>query len=208
MTEPGSPRDKTDNNDITESGLRAVEPGSPQRGTCATSRYPHLRSPSCHDWKPSEAVPQSEPAREWNPEVEEYRKLLMERYSDRCSMEQIASAAYILAGAGLSTQSEATSHVYRARCQNPCILDGATLLGMFVYDPTNGPVRFERAIDSKERAQGTSEDERALAAAIVEIVFNELDRDCNWLTGEDHAIGLVQKRLMQARASSLPKESK
>lgn len=109
--------------------------------------------------------------------------------------------------AGLSTQSEATSHVYRARCQNPCILDGAKLLGTFVYDPTNGPVRFERAIDSKERAQGTSEDERALAAAIVEIVFNELDRDCNWLTGEDHAIGLVQKRLMRARASSLPKES-
>lgn len=34
----------------------------------------------------------------WTPKVEVYRKALMEKFANRCSMDQIANAAYILGG--------------------------------------------------------------------------------------------------------------
>lgn len=52
-------------------------------------------------------VRMAEEAMQWTPAVEKYRKALMGKFADRCSMEQIATAAYILGGKSVRRSGEA-----------------------------------------------------------------------------------------------------
>lgn len=87
-----------------ESGGAREQAGAPDDGSCefcgSQPTRPKDICQGCYEKFSSPSPGEAGVTTEWTPEVEEYRKLLMEKYSDRCSMEQIASAAYILGGGG------------------------------------------------------------------------------------------------------------